>query len=200
MNTKHNHYYTESPDSKLTKQTIEYRLGGESFQLTTASGVFSKDRVDFGTRLMLDTILKEDIKPSSILDLGCGYGVVGTTLGKLLGAKITMADVNERALMLAKENADRYGVEATDVKSDGFESIEGAFDLIVTNPPVRAGKKAYYPWFDLAKDYLNDGGQFICVLQKKQGAPSAKAKLTESFGNCEMIARDAGYHILRSIK
>lgn len=159
--------------------------------------MFCKHSVDFGTNLLIETIAKEE-RPESLLDIGCGYGVVGISLGTIFDCNVTMCDINERAVMIAKQNAKK--VKATVFQSDGFQKVEGAFDIIVTNPPIRAGKSVYYQWFDKSIEHLNEGGRFYCVIQKKQGAPSAMRHLESIYGNCEIIAKDKGYYIIKCVK
>jgi 16S rRNA (guanine1207-N2)-methyltransferase len=136
-----------------------------------------------------------------VLDLGCGYGPLGLSLAALRpGVEAVLSDVNRRALALAEENARALGVAALVLESDGFAQVNGLFDHIVTNPPIRAGKSVYYPWFDQAPGHLREGGSFWCVVQKKQGAPSALSALKASFGECRKAAGAAGYQVLHAVK
>lgn len=194
---KSEHYYTQSPTSDFNTYDITYNVGKHSIGLKTADGVFCKHSVDYGSNLLVETVAKENIL-TSLLDIGCGYGVVGISLGKIFDCAVTMCDINERALELAKSNA--KGMDAKVIKSDGFENVEGVFDAIVTNPPIRAGKAVYYKWFDKSIDYLSDGGRFYCVIQKKQGAPSTIKHLEDVYGNCDVIAKDKGYFIIKCVK
>ena len=163
------HYFTQSPESELRTHKVVYNTGSHSVSLTTADGVFSKHGVDFGSDLLIKTLLKEP-PFESLLDMGCGYGVIGISLAKAFTCHAVMCDINERAVALAKDNA--KGTDAEVMQSDGFQNVSGKFDVIVTNPPIRAGKEVYYEWFDLSINHLNSEGRFYCVIQKKQGAPS----------------------------
>jgi len=194
---KAEHYYTKSPTSELKTYSITYNIGRHSIRLTTADGVFCKHSVDFGSNLLINTIADQK-KPNSILDIGCGYGVVGISLGKIFDCSVTMCDINERAVSLAKRNGKDVNTKV--IQSDGFENIGDTFDVIVTNPPIRAGKAVYYQWFTESINYLNDDGRFYCVIQKKQGAPSAIKHLESVYGNCKIIAKDKGYFITESTK
>jgi len=176
---------------------IVYNTSKHSIRLKTADGVFCKHSVDFGSNLLIETVAKEDI-PNSVLDIGCGYGVVGISLGMTFDCAVTMCDINERAIGLAQQNA--KVIDAKVFQSDGFDKVDAAFDVIVTNPPIRAGKSVYYSWFDKSIEHLNDGGKFYCVIQKKQGAPSAMRHLESIYGNCEIIAKDKGYYIIKCVK
>lgn len=194
---KSEHYYTQSPTSDYKTYNITYNINTHSISLKTADGVFCKHSVDYGSNLLIETIAKED-RPGTLLDIGCGYGVVGISLAAIFDCKVTMCDINERAVSLAKENAKH--VNAKVFQSDGFQKVEGAFDVIVTNPPIRAGKSVYYQWFDKSIKHLNDNGRFYCVIQKKQGAPSTMRHLESIYGNCEIIAKDKGYYIIKCTK
>lgn len=194
-----NHYYTQNPDTPHDIGIIVYEVKGIKLQLTTDSGVFSKKKVDYGSNLLINSL-----PPASgnVLDIGCGYGVIGISLAKLNpGSYVTMIDINERAVDLAEKNIKLNKVtNAKAMQSDGFSSVTDKFDMIVSNPPIRAGKKVIYPIFENSINYLNPGGAIFIVIQKKQGANSAFSKLEEIYGNCDVINKSGGYWIIRSIK
>lgn len=197
MKNEHQHYYTKSPTSKDNSHVVAYNIGKHSFRFASADGVFSKYSVDYGSNLLVAVVSKQK-RPDTLLDIGCGYGVIGIALATIFGTHATMCDINERAVALAKKNT--KNVDAAVLQSDGLDSIEGTYDMIVTNPPIRAGKSVYYRWFTDSIDYLNAGGSLYCVIQKKQGAPSAVKHLEGIYGNCEIIAKDKGYYILECVK
>lgn len=191
-------YYAENPDSAHDIHELKVTLLGQSFTFLTDSGVFSKKMVDYGSQVLLNTLNFE--KGKTLLDLGCGYGPLGISLAKVQGVKPTMVDVNNRAIDLAKQNAQKNGVEADIFQSDIYEKVNGTFDYIISNPPIRAGKQVVHTIISESINYLKVGGNLTIVIQKKQGAPSAKAKMEEVFGNVEILKRDKGYYILRSEK
>ncbi|MDY0410036.1 class I SAM-dependent methyltransferase [Virgibacillus soli] len=196
------HYFSHQPQSQSSPKTWTYELRRKTFTFTSDVGVFSKNEVDFGSRLLVETFAAPRIT-GDILDLGCGYGPIGIALAASFeDRKILMADVNERALALAKENIQRNAIlNAELVRSDRFSNLTNyTFASIVTNPPIRAGKKVTYAMFEESKDALHSGGELWVVIQKKQGAPSTKNKLSDLFGNVEVVAKDKGYFILKSIK
>ena len=164
----------------------------------TDAGVFSKKMVDFGSQLLLKCL--EVNQGETVLDVGCGYGPLGLSLAKAYGVQATMVDINNRALDLARQNAERNKVEATIFQSNIYEQVEGYFDHVISNPPIRAGKQVVHEIIEKSKDFLETGGDLTIVIQKKQGAPSAKSKMEEVFGNCEIVKKDKGYYILRSVK
>lgn len=191
-------YFTRNPSSQSRVATAVWQHEDREYEFETDSGVFSRGHVDFGSRL-----LAESLPPLSgrVLDVGCGYGFVGLAAAILNpGLGVVMCDVNRRALDLARKNAKRHGLFPDIVESDGYSAIRGTFDAILTNPPVRAGKDVYYPWFAGAPERLRPGGALYVVLQRKQGAPSAGRYLETLFTQVEIIARDAGYHIIRATR
>ena len=194
------HYYTKNPSGEYKEKEISAYIAGVKFDFVTADGVFSKIALDYGTAVMLEAFFSVHETVGRLLDLGCGYGPVGISTAKIAGADCVMRDINNRAVELAKKNAATNGVQADIAQSDGYENVEGVFDIIITNPPIRAGKSVYYPWIENAPKYLNEGGEFWAVAQKKQGAPSLKKHMAVVFGNCEVVSKDAGYYVLRSIR
>lgn len=195
------HYYSKKPSAQSDRQTVRTTLRGTSFEFVTDAGVFSKEAIDFGSRLLIETM---DIAETDVvLDVGCGYGPIGLVAAALASrGRVTMVDINERAVELAKDNARRNGITNVDiVQGDSFENMAGkSFAKIVTNPPIRAGKQVVHHIFEQALDHLIEGGQLWIVIQKKQGAPSAFAKLESLFGKVEEVTKDKGYRIYRATK
>ena len=195
------HYYTKTPQSGSDRRRFETVLRGRRLTFETDAGVFSKSGVDFGSRLLIETA---DIPDGArVLDVGCGYGPIGLAIAAARpSARVTMLDINERAVGLARANAERNGIRnVTILASDGLEAVRGqTFDAVLTNPPIRAGKAVVHRIFEEAHDALAPGGTLWIVIRKQQGAPSAAAKLEELFGpeRVRMAARDKGYHILRA--
>ena len=191
-------YYAENPDAAHDIHELRVDLLGENMTFLTDAGVFSKKMVDFGSQLLLKCL--EVNQGETVLDVGCGYGPLGLSLAKAYGVQATMVDINNRALDLARQNAERNKVEATIFQSNIYEQVEGKFDHVISNPPIRAGKQVVHEIIEKSKDFLEPGGDLTIVIQKKQGAPSAKSKMEDVFGNCEIVKKDKGYYILRSVK
>ena len=191
-------YYDEHPDAQHDIHELHVVLLGERMKFLTDAGVFSKKMIDFGSQVLLSCLSFQ--QGETILDVGCGYGPLGLSLVKTQGVHATMVDVNTRALDLARKNAAFNQVEAKIFQSNVYDQVEESFDHIISNPPIRAGKKVVHEVLSGSFDHLNPGGDLTIVIQKKQGAPSAKAKMEEVFGNCEILKKDKGYYILRSEK
>ena len=190
-------YYAENPDVAHDIHELRVDLLGEKMTFLTDAGVFSKKMVDFGSQLLLKCL--EVNQGETVLDVGCGYGPLGLSLAKAYGVEATMVDINNRALDLARKNAERNKVEATIFQSNIYEQVKGKFDHVISNPPIRAGKQVVHEIIEKSKDFLGIGGDLTIVIQKKQGAPSAKSKMEDVFGNCEIVKKDKGYYILRSV-
>ena len=191
-------YYAENPDAAHDIHELKVELLGQNMSFLTDAGVFSKKMIDFGSQLLLRCL---DVKKGEkILDVGCGYGPLGLSLVKAYGVEAAMVDINSRALDLAQQNAVRNKVQASIFQSNIYEQVEGQFDHVISNPPIRAGKQVVHEIIEKSKDFLEIGGDLTIVIQKKQGAPSAKSKMEDVFGNCEIVKKDKGYYILRSVK
>ena len=188
----------------LAHEDINYSFSllGETYTFQSDSGVFCKDGLDDGTRLLLETIAKTDLG-KNILDLGAGVGPIGLILAHLdPDRKVTLADVNDRALDCCRKNAATLGVadQVQIIHSDVYSNIHSTFSTIVTNPPIRAGKVVTYAMYAGASSYLIDGGKLILVIRKQQGAESAEKYLRTLFPKVEKIAQKKGYRILVATK
>ena len=193
------HYYTRVPQSESKPVGCEYTYRGVALTFQTDAGVFSKGEVDTGTRLLLEALPEE--MSGEILDLGCGWGVIGISIAKKWpGARVTMADVNTRALDLSRENAKRNGAEVTCVESDGMaELAEKTFDAVVTNPPIRAGKQVIYRMFADAAARLKPGGALYLVIRKQQGAESCMKYLQTIYDSVEKLDKSGGFWVIKAI-
>lgn len=195
-------YFTENPTVDHDEHQVNYHLNGINLNLTTDAGVFSKNRVDYGSGVLIEQMLDQDLPGGNILDVGCGYGPIGLFAAKKWpDRQVDMVDVNERAMDLARRNAAANGAGNVNIfASDRYQEVSGQYAMIVTNPPIRAGKAIWSSILAEAKDHLTAGGILLVVIQKKQGAPSAKKLMAASLGNCEILTRDKGYYILKSVK
>ncbi|MBP2619808.1 class I SAM-dependent methyltransferase [Streptococcus panodentis] len=191
-------YFAENPDAEHDIHKLRVKLLGQEMTFLTDAGVFSKKMIDYGSQVLLSAL---DFKPgASVLDVGCGYGALGLTLVKAQAVKASLLDINSRALELTRKNAEANHISAQIFQSNIYEKVEGHFDHIISNPPIRAGKQVVHEVISGSSRHLKEGGDLTIVIQKKQGAPSAKAKMEEVFGNCQILKKNKGYYILRSEK
>ena len=195
------HYYTNQSKTKSKPKIIKAYFPFQDFDFVTDHGVFSKNTIDFGSRLLITTAMHE-LPDGRMLDVGCGYGPIGIVLASLKPTqRMDMVDINDRALALAKQNIQQNKLTNVDVfYSDMYENINEQYAMILTNPPVRAGKHTVHAMIEQAKQHLMIHGSLWVVLQVKQGAKSAQDKMQDVFGNVEQKAKDKGYVILRSQK
>lgn len=181
---------------------IRFNMFGKEYELLSDNGVFSKDGLDDGTRLLLETIAQADLG-ASILDVGCGVGPIGLILASVSPERsLTLIDVNDRALELAKKNAAILGVasQVQVLHSDVYHSIDSVYDTIVTNPPIRAGKKVTYAIYEGALSHLKEGGKLILVIRVKQGAYSALAYISSLYKKVDILAKKKGYLVIQAMK
>jgi 16S rRNA (guanine1207-N2)-methyltransferase len=196
------HYYSRTQKVESDPKFWDYTLRNSRFRFKTDNGVFSKREVDFGSRLLIEAFEMPEVA-GAILDVGCGYGPIGLSIAKNFSSRtIHMVDVNERALELTKENAELNGIMNVKVyESDRLLGItETNFAAILTNPPIRAGKKVVHDIFEQSYNHLKSSGELWVVIQKKQGAPSTMQKLNEIFADVEIVNKEKGYFIIKAIK
>ncbi|RAL23239.1 class I SAM-dependent methyltransferase [Thermoflavimicrobium daqui] len=196
----HEHYYSSNPSAKSEERCFQAHLLEHSFTFYTDSGVFSKKGIDFGSRLLIENVSLQQEK--TVLDLGAGYGPIGITLARAYPQlSVVMVDINERAIALAKRNAEVNRVigQVECIVSEGFSELANrSFDMILFNPPIRIGKSAIYELFSEAKSHLVPGGSLWIVIRKKQGAESAKKELERNYDHVEVVAQKKGYWIIQA--
>ncbi|MCI6899476.1 MAG: methyltransferase [Bacilli bacterium] len=188
-------YFTNDKLPSNVKKTTCMVLGNK-FTFLTDNGVFSKDGLDFGSRLLLESIPLEEVG-GKILDMGCGYGVFGIVISKLTSAHVDMVDVNLRALHLATRNAKENSVSNVSIfESNVYQNVSSKYSSIVTNPPIRAGKKVVYDIVMNAKNYLEDDGKLFLVIRKEQGAKSLIVDL-EKIYTVDILKKSKGFFIIK---
>ena len=196
------HYYINDDKLESKPRLISVTMDGKTISLMSDNGVFSKNELDQGTEILIRSLLPLDLY-GDILDLGCGIGTIGLTLAYLLPhVNLICVDVNTRALALAQENAKRLQISnrVRCLQSDVYSGVEGQFNYIVSNPPIRAGKKVTYAMYEGALEHLIDGGSLIIVIRKAQGALSAKAYLESIFSNVRILEKKKGFYVIQAIK
>lgn len=190
------HYFTNEQLPSDIKETTCVVLGNH-FKFLTDNGVFSKDGLDFGSRLLLEVIPREEVG-GKILDMGCGYGVFGIVLARVTSHRVDMVDVNHRALHLSKRNAKLNGVSdlVSIFESNCYSNISEKYSTIITNPPIRAGKKIVYDIVMNARNYLEDGGNLYLVIRKEQGAKSLFVDLEKVY-TVKVLEKKKGFFIIQ---
>jgi len=192
------HYFTEKPKSQKRYGLVIATIKGMQYEFLTCSGVFSPKGIDKGTFLLAENM---QIKPGGdALDLGCGYGVIGTLASERTGGKVIMSDINSRAIELAKKNIKRNRLKNAEARhSDIFANIPEKFDAILLNPPFAAGMGTVFAMLEQSKEHLKPSGTIQIVARHNKGGARLKAKLLELYGNCEETAKEAGYRVYLSI-
>lgn len=196
------HYFENDKNLKSEIRELSYKYNSSFFIFYSDNGVFSKNNIDYGSRLLIETYLKEnDINEKRILDVGCGYGFLGIMVSRVTDSYVEMIDINKRAVHLTNMNIKRYkDFKGKTYVSNVYENVEGKYDIIITNPPIRIGKEKLLEILIGAFDHLEDNGLLYYVIRKDQGALSIKKILEENGINVEIINRDKGYFIYRAKK
>lgn len=189
------HYFENEQDGEITTYTYNYTYHGQNLSFVSYTGVFSKQGIDFGSNLLLNTL--PSFSNEKVLDLGCGMGVVGCCLAKANPtANVVMSDVKKLGVLAANQNIVLNKItNAKAIESFSFANIKELFHSIITNPPIRAGKKVVYQMLSDSFDHLYPGGKLFVVVQKKQGAPSMAKFLENMFGNIDIVNKKNGYFV-----
>ena len=191
-----NHYFIHNEDQKVKYYYIDVVLDRLRFELKTANNVFSYHRLDEGSRILIETIKDLNLK-DNILDLGCGYGVIGIAL-KLVNKnyKVTCSDINKICCELTKTNVDTLKLNIEVIESDGFMNIDKTFDTIVFNPPIAIGKEKIYSIYQGALNHLKENGCIYLVIRKNKGALSHMSYLSTISKKVDIIQKKKGYYVL----
>jgi 16S rRNA G1207 methylase RsmC len=195
------HYFTSKPKSKPEIKLIRAYLRGRYFQFLTSSGVFSKKRVDLGTKVLVNHMILPE--KGYVLDIGCGYGVIGIVAAALNpNLHVVMVDVNRRAVKLAKRNIRINGVSNIEVRCGNlYEPVRDmVFDCILSNPPISAGLATVKAIIIEAPKYMRCGATLQMVVKSKIGGERLRQIFEETFGNSEILARESGYRIIMAKK
>ncbi len=191
------HYFTNNENLKSEIRKISYSYESTSFMFYSDLGVFSKDKIDYGSKVLLESYLKNNNSSKRVLDIGCGYGIIGIVISKVTNSFVSMIDVNKRALHLTERNILENKVNAECFMSDAFSEVSEKYDIIITNPPIRAGKEKVLEILMGAKEHLSKNGELWYVIRKDQGAKSIN-KVLESIYQIEVIERSKGFYVFRA--
>jgi len=189
------HYFINDQNLKDNPKIYTTKVGNYEFSFETNSGVFAKQGFDFGSRLLVEALLSVNLT-GNVLDLGCGYGPVGVILGKHFNIKLDLTDVNVDALKLANSNLELNQVSGNVILSDAYGNITSKYDYIITNPPIRAGKKKVYELIFGARDYLKDNGELWIVIRKEQGAKSLLRDMENTY-KTDIVIKNKGFYVIK---
>lgn len=190
-------YFAERPDAAPRPRAVQVVLPDLHLELETDSGVFSPQRLDPGTRLLLETAPPPPAA-GDLLDLGSGYGPLALVLGaRSPGARVWAVDVNTRALRLCARNAGRAGLGNVRCVPPDDPGLPGEFGVLWSNPPIRIGKPALHALLARWLARLAPGGSAFLVVQRYLGSDSLQRWLTDSGWPAERIAARSGYRVLR---
>lgn len=180
-------------------RSVRVRAAGQDLAMQSGAGTFSRDGLDAGTRLLVETFLSAaGPEAQTWLDLGCGWGAVGCLLARARPeCRVLACDINRRAARLAARNAADNDVRIDVWNGDGAAALRaGCCDAVLCNPPVRAGNAVIARLFEDSARVLRPGGSLWVVLRTAQGAKSWARKLEVQFGSCRTAALDGGFRIL----
>ena len=188
------YYFDRNTNVESNEVTTRAEINGILYTFKTDNNVFSKKGLDFGTRTLLENIDIENIS-GDILDFGCGYGPIGIVIKSNATANVDMIDINNRALNLARENASINNVNVNIFESDIYSNVTKKYDYIITNPPIRVGKKILYEILINAKEHLKQNGHLIFVINKAQGAKSTMKDM-ENYYSVNLICKNKGFYVI----
>lgn len=196
------HYFIDKEHNKEDYFTYTTDFNGRKYIFHSVDNMFSKDGLDDGTRVLLSTVVKNYTLKGDVLDLGCGIGSIGVILKNEFPAIICdMVDINNTALSLCRKNCEANGAKQNNVfNSNLYDNVDKKYNYIVTNPPIKVGKAILFDVVTGAESHLKSNGEIILVIRKNHGQESMKKHMEKTFGNVEILKRDKGYYIMRSIK
>lgn len=190
-----NHYFTNNQNLKSELRVLKYSYGEYNFMFNSDLGVFSKDKIDSGSRTLVETYFKHGKKNVKVLDVGCGYGFIGITLTKIMNCDVDMIDINNRALHLCKMNLKQNDVSGNVFLSNIYDSVTSKYNLIISNPPIKAGKEIYMRIINDSFNYLTDDGEFWFVMRNNHGVKTIYKNLLK-IANTEILARNNGFYVI----
>ncbi len=193
------HYFSADPSVPFRREPVTAHVWGQTLSLASGSGVFARGRVDIGTSILF-RLTEPPLTARSVLDLGCGYGVIGLAVAAAVPeATVTAVDVNERAVLLANENAAALGVadRYTALTPDAVDPA-ATYDEIWSNPPIRIGKAALHDLLLTWLPRLAPGGRAVSVVGKNLGADSLQRWLGEQGWPTTRLASAKQFRVLES--
>ena len=195
------HYFIEDKTLNYEVKLIEFKFHDKDFSLYSSNGIFSKNKLDYGSYFLLNEIIKLPLD-GKILDYGCGNGVIGIITNLFnKNVKITYCDINPECLKLTRRNLEKYNLEGNIISDQEINNLnEKIFDYIFLNPPIRTGKKNIYSMYINSYRLLKENQEFYIVIRKDKGMSSHKAYLETLFKEVSILSKDKGYYILKMVK
>lgn len=190
------HYFTND-EIKSNEKIYVTKINDIELKFYTDNGVFSKNKLDFGTRTLLENLEIDRFK-GKILDFGCGIGPIGIYLSLKTKEKIDMIDINKRSISLAIKNSKLNNANTNIFESNIYEKINKKYDFIVSNPPIRVGNEVLYKILFEAKEHLNENGELWIVINKDQGAKTITKKL-EQFYDVTIVEKNKGFYVIKAV-
>ncbi len=197
------HYFSKKQKSRETEIWFSHFLRGRKFDFVSSSGVFSKSGIDKGTLLLAENMIISE--NDFVLDLGCGIGILGIVAAKCFPkSHVVMTEINLRAVKLAKQNAEINSIKNVEIREGNlFEPVKellGSFDVIVVNPPFKAGNQICFEIIERAKDFLKENGTLQLVAMHNKGGSRFETRMKEVFGDTYVLAKSGGYWVYVSVK
>ncbi len=193
------HYFTNNTNLKSEIRSLAYNYKDTSFEFLSDNGVFAKNKIDYASKVLIESFLDnhKDVTSGTLLDVGCGYGFLGIVAGKELNLDVELIDINKRAVHLCERNIKLNDVRGKVYESNLYESVKNKYEYIITNPPIRAGKETVLEILKGAKNHLLENGELWFVINKDQGAKSTK-KAIELLYNVEILTKSKGFYVFRA--
>lgn len=188
-------YFDNNENLKSELRILNYKYENYNLKFYSDLGVFSKDKIDEGSKLLLETYIKYGKKEKKILDVGCGIGFLGISLNKIMGASVDMIDINNRALHLTKMNLKENKAEGNVFLSNIYENVKDAYDVIITNPPIRAGKKVYLTIINEAFNHLTKDGELWFVMRTNHGVKTVIKNL-KNLADVKVLEKNCGFYVV----
>lgn len=188
-------YFDNNENLKSELRILNYKYENYNLKFYSDLGVFSKDKIDEGSKLLLETYIKYGKKEKKILDVGCGIGFIGISLNKIMGARADMIDINNRALHLTKMNLKENKAEGNVFVSNIYENVKDVYDVIITNPPIRAGKKVYLTIINEAFNHLTKDGELWFVMRTNHGVKTVIKNL-KNLADVKILEKNCGFYVV----
>lgn len=190
-----NQYFDNNENLKSELRILNYSYNEYNFKFYSDLGVFSKNKIDEGSRLLVETFFKYGKKNLNVLDVGCGIGFIGITLSKIMKSNVDMIDINNRAIHLTKMNIKENKVDANVFYSNIYENITKKYDVIITNPPIRAGKKVYLTILEESFNYLKENGELWFVMRTNHGVKTIVKNFKEKY-KVDVLEKNVGFYVI----